>query len=140
MLPEGWRLPTQNDMAGLSWGAGAWLQYNGGADKTYGGKRHRVYERKNVMVDGHNYGTAYIWSINKNGSWAVTFSGFRTQQGTGGLSWVNSLLPAATGPQNNPWELCVDGNTYGLVRYHGFAGISTYTMHSIKVLPEYVYQ
>lgn len=140
MLPEGWRLPTQSDMSALSWGANAWLPYKDGVDLSRGGKRHRVFERKNVMVGGQNYGTAYIWAINKDGSWAVTFSGFRTQQRIGGISGVTSILPAAIGPDNKPWELCISGTLYGLAKYNFYAGLSTYTMHSIKVAPEYIYE
>lgn len=139
MLPEGWRLPTQDDLAGLSWGANTWLNYWDGVNYLYGGKRHNVRERKNVIIDGQTYGTAYVWSIQKSSD-RLIFSGFRSQQNMNALTSVTSILPAARGANNKPWELCVDGGTYGLVRYFGYAGISSYTMHSIKVAPEYIYQ
>lgn len=139
MLPEGWRLPTQDDLAGLSWGAGSWLQYWDGVNYLYGGKRHNVRERTNIAVNGQDYPKTYVWSIQKSSD-RLIFSGFATQQNMNGLSSHISLLPAARGANNTPWELCVDGGLYGLVRYHGYAGISSYTMHSIKVVPEYIYQ
>lgn len=139
MLPEGWRLPTQDDLAGLSWGVGVWTYYYKDRNITIGGKTYYVRERDNIAVDGQNYGKAYVWSIQKS-SERLIFSGFRTQQNINGISSHTSFIPAATGSSNTPWELCIDGNTFGFVRYHGYPAISTYTMHSIKIAPEYIYQ
>ena len=144
MLPEGWRLPLQTELAELSWGASAYSQYWDGVNKVIGANRYYVRERKNIQVDGYDYGKAYVWSVQRNSSSRLIFSGFPPQLNTSGISSYTSLVPAARGTSSSCWEfeVTVYGglSVYGFVRYRSYPIYSTYTMHSIKVLPEYVYQ
>lgn len=139
MLPEGWRLPTHDDIGALSWGNGAAFKYWDGVSTTYKSKNHNVRERKDVMVDEQNYGTAYVWGIKINGSMQLIFSGFRSQSGLNSFVDRTLLLPAARGT-GGPWELYIGGGLYGVMRWSSYSGFTTYTMHSIKVVPEYIYQ